>query len=64
MAPISQEIHINADGVSLNGSLSLCHEHTGIVVFVQGIGSGRFSPRNKHIAHQLQTIGWGVLMHG
>jgi len=62
MGHISQEIHIHADGVSLNGSLALCQEHTGIVVFVQGIGSGRFSPRNKYITEQLHKSGISTLL--
>lgn len=62
MGHISQEIHIHADGVSLKGSLALCHEHTGIVVFVQGIGSGRFSPRNKYITERLHKSGISTLL--
>ena len=62
MGHISQEIHIDADGVSLNGSLALSHEHNGLVVFVQGIGSGRFSPRNKYIANQLHKVGISTLL--
>lgn len=62
MGHISQEIHIHADGVSLKGSLALCDEHAGIVVFVQGISSGRFSPRNKYITERLHKSGISTLL--
>lgn len=62
MGHISQETHIHADGVTLNGSLALYHEPNGIVVFVQGIGSGRFSPRNKYIANRLHEASISTLL--
>ena len=62
MGHISQEIHIQADGVTLNGSLAMYQESNGIVVFVQGIGSGRFSPRNKYIANRLHNANISTLL--
>ena len=62
MGHISQEIHIQADGVTLNGSLAMYQESNGIVVFVQGIGSGRFSPRNKYIANRLHKANISTLL--
>lgn len=34
----------------------------GIVIFVHGLGSGRFSPRNVKIANQLQKEGFATLL--
>lgn len=62
MGHITQQIHIHADGVSLNGSLALYQESVGIVVFVQGVSSGRFSPRNKYIANRLHKTGISTLL--
>lgn len=53
MGRIAQEMHIQIDGITLHGSLALDHESRGLVVFVQGTGSGRFSPRNRYIADYL-----------
>ncbi|MEJ2179650.1 MAG: dienelactone hydrolase family protein [Gammaproteobacteria bacterium] len=64
MGHISQEIHIQADGVTLNGSLAMYQESNGIVVFVQGIGSGRFSPRHKYIANRLHKANISTLLIG
>lgn len=62
MGYLPRDIHINVDGVSLHGSLALCNDSKGIVLFVQGIGSGRFSPRNKYIAEQLNDTDVSTLL--
>lgn len=54
MNPIGQLIDINVDGITLHGSLTLPNESQGVLVFVQGVGGGRFSPRNNYIAEQLR----------
>ncbi|MGD8559113.1 MAG: alpha/beta hydrolase [Gammaproteobacteria bacterium] len=55
-------MHISIDGVTLHGSLNLNHDSRGLVVFVQGVGSGRFSPRNRYIADHLNTAGVSTLL--
>ena len=62
MGYLPRDIHINVDGVSLHGSLALCNDSAGMVLFVQGIGSGRFSPRNKYIAEKLNDAGVSTLL--
>ena len=62
MSTISQQIHINADGVTLHGTINLFHAQDRLVVFVQGIGSGRFSARNKLIANRLSDGGISSLL--
>jgi dienelactone hydrolase len=62
MGYLPRDIHISVEGISLRGSLALCNDSAGIVLFVQGIGSGRFSPRNKYIAEQLNNAGVSTLL--
>ncbi|MCI0507952.1 MAG: alpha/beta hydrolase, partial [Gammaproteobacteria bacterium] len=40
----------------------MCNDSAGIVLFVQGIGSGRFSPRNKYVAEKLNNAGISTLL--
>jgi len=58
----TQDVHINAGGVILHGSLTLLDESSNLVVFAQGSGSGRFSPRNKYIADALNKTGFSTLL--
>jgi len=62
MGSLPRDIHINVDGITLHGSLASSNASAGIVLFVQGIGSGRFSPRNKFIAEQLNNAGVSTLL--
>jgi putative phosphoribosyl transferase len=50
-----REVEITVDGTVLNGSLQLVPGASGIVLFVHGSGSGRFSSRNRAVAHDLQA---------
>lgn len=34
----------------------------GLVIFAHGSGSGRFSPRNNHVARKLQEVGFATLL--
>ncbi len=36
--------------------------HTGLVLFVHGSGSSRFSPRNNFVARELRNAGLGTLL--
>jgi len=62
MNPVGQLIDINVDGITLHGSLTLPSASRGLLVFVQGVGGGRFSPRNNHIAEQLRKNGIATLL--
>jgi len=47
-------VQLTRGSLSLEGILGLPAQALGIVVFAHGSGSGRFSPRNNFVAHQLQ----------
>jgi putative phosphoribosyl transferase len=55
-------VAIPADGVTLEGTLSIPGEARGIVAFAHGSGSSRFSPRNRFVAEVLRTGGFGTLL--
>ena len=46
----------------LEGDVVLPRKAKGLVIFAHGSGSSRFSPRNTHVAHQLQVRGLGTLL--
>jgi dienelactone hydrolase len=46
----------------LDGDLVLPRRAKGLVVFAHGSGSSRFSPRNRHVAHELGARGLGTLL--
>jgi dienelactone hydrolase len=55
-------VEIPADGVVLNGDLTIPSDALGIVVFAHGSGSGRFSPRNRAVANVLVQAGLATLL--
>ncbi len=59
---MEQETHIKVDGVVLEGILSVPGGASGIVLFVHGSGSSRFSPRNAFVAKELQKAGIATLL--
>jgi pimeloyl-ACP methyl ester carboxylesterase len=46
----------------LEGDVVLPRTAKGLVIFAHGSGSSRFSPRNMHVAHQLEVRGLGTLL--
>lgn len=46
----------------LKGLLALAGRPRGLVIFAHGSGSGRLSPRNNHVAMQLQMAGYATLL--
>jgi pimeloyl-ACP methyl ester carboxylesterase len=46
----------------LEGDVVLPRKATGLVIFAHGSGSSRFSPRNTHVAHELEVRGLGTLL--
>lgn len=59
---VEEDVSIAAPGVTLEGTLGLPEPRTGIVVFVHGSGSSRFSPRNRFVARVLRDAGLGTLL--
>jgi len=57
-----REVLIPAREANLSGILYLPAMRRGIVVFVHGSGSGRFSPRNQFVARFLQEGGIATLL--
>ncbi len=58
------EVHIPvlSDDVNLSGSLYIPDNARGLVLFVHGSGSSRFSPRNRFVAQYLNSSGIGTLL--
>ena len=56
------EVTIQAGEVLLEGSVALPEAAKGIVVFVHGSGSSRFSPRNRSVAEFLNQGGLATLL--
>ena len=57
-----QDITIPIDDLALEGSLALPKHAAGLVMFAHGSGSSRFSPRNRHVAAQLNERGLATLL--
>ena len=53
IVPPSKPVRIDTAGVSLNGDLTVPDNATGLIVFVHGSGSSRFSQRNRAVADVL-----------
>ena len=58
----SIEVQIPIGPIYLGGNLDIPKGARGIVVFVHGSGSSRFSPRNQYVARELQKNGLGILL--
>jgi putative phosphoribosyl transferase len=56
------QVTIPIDGVSTHGILTRPEGTRGIVLFVHGSGSSRFSPRNQSVAKQLAHAGLATLL--
>jgi putative phosphoribosyl transferase len=59
---MSRPVAIAAAGVMLNGDLSIPDDAAGIIVFVHGSGSSRFSSRNRAVASALVHARLGTLL--
>jgi dienelactone hydrolase len=59
---IHQQVQVQAEGVALEGMLSIPAGASGLVVFVHGSGSSRLSPRNQSVAQALQQHHLGTLL--
>jgi len=61
-AETDPEVLVPASGVSLPGSLAVPSDAIGIVIFAHGSGSSRRSPRNRHVASELNDRGIATLL--
>jgi putative phosphoribosyl transferase len=61
-APTPRPARIETAGVALNGDLSIPENAVGVVVFVHGSGSSRFSQRNRAVAEVLMHAHLGTLL--
>jgi putative phosphoribosyl transferase len=59
---VEQTVTISDDTLVLGGFLSVSSRAVGVVLFAHGSGSGRFSPRNRYVAHHLQQGGIATLL--
>jgi len=55
-------VHIFAGDAKLEGNLRVPENPTGLVVFIHGSGSSRFSPRNQYVANSLNQAGLATLL--
>jgi putative phosphoribosyl transferase len=58
---LAREVSTSVDGHTLKGDLHLVPGSKGLVMFVHGSGSSRFSPRNQAMAGDLQATGLSTL---
>ncbi|MGN6229880.1 MAG: dienelactone hydrolase family protein [Trinickia sp.] len=58
----TQEVDIPAGDVLLKGVLTIPRDAHAIVVFAHGSGSGRSSPRNRHVADVFHEAGLATLL--
>ena len=56
------DVPIPAEGVTLEGTLSIPGHARGVVLFAHGSGSSRFSPRNRAVAGALHDHGFATLL--
>lgn len=53
---------VSVGPLKLDGFLAIPPAPRGLVIFAHGSGSGRFSPRNNHVAEALQRAGFATLL--
>jgi putative phosphoribosyl transferase len=55
-------VQVNAGSVTLDGNLTMPEGSSGVVLFAHGSGSGRMSPRNRHVARLLNEAKFATLL--
>lgn len=58
----AKPVLIPLEDIVLHGDLRLTSNARGLVVFVHGSGSSRFSPRNRYVAEELNKQGLATLL--
>jgi dienelactone hydrolase len=65
MATLNTQLKANSVTIGhkrLESDVVLPRKAKGLVIFAHGSGSSRFSPRNTHVAHELEVRGLGTLL--
>jgi dienelactone hydrolase len=62
MAETDRAVRLQAEGVLLEGDLTLPPNARSVVLFAHGSGSSRHSPRNRYVARVLREAGQGTLL--
>ena len=55
-------VTVPTESVTLEGTLAVPDNATGIILFAHGSGSSRHSPRNRYVAEELRLAGFGTLL--
>jgi dienelactone hydrolase len=58
----SEQVVVDARGVTLPGELTVPSRPTGLVIFAHGSDSSRHSPRNQYVAQVLDRAGLATLL--
>lgn len=62
MSTARGEVEIPIGSITLQGALEVPTGASGVVCFVHGSGSSRYSPRNQSVARQLHEVRLGTLL--
>jgi dienelactone hydrolase len=62
LTPHATAVEIPVGREQVAADLALPEHASGLVIFAHGSGSGRHSPRNQAVAHELQRRGLGTLL--
>jgi dienelactone hydrolase len=57
-----REVRLPAGAATLKGNLGIPEDARGVVLFANGSGSGRHSPRNRYVAEVLREAGLTTLL--
>lgn len=60
--PAATPVRVDLEDIALHGDLVVPEHALGLVIFVHGSGSSRFSPRNKYVAGKLNNAGLATLL--
>lgn len=61
-SPTEDSVRVSAEGIELEGTLTIPAQPKGSVLFAHGSGSSRFSSRNRTVAKSLQGGGFATLL--
>jgi putative phosphoribosyl transferase len=59
---VTETVEIPTAGVALEADIEVPRDARGVVLFAHGSGSGRRSPRNRHVAGQLHGAGLATVL--
>ncbi|KAM9972779.1 hypothetical protein ACTFIR_012148 [Dictyostelium discoideum] len=59
---IKEYVTIKSEDIYLEGIVNFNEKSKGIIIFVHGIGSSRFSPRNLYLSKYFQNMGYSTLL--